>query len=55
MFIQVFINNIDFIMININHIISMMPVSGGGTSILTVNGATIYCIDDYNSLLAQVK
>ena len=51
MFIQIFLSETDFIMVNSQHIVTLQPGPTGGTHIILVNGTKLYSPDSYTTIL----
>lgn len=55
MFVQIFRSKDIFLMVNINHIVSVEPIrNGGGCTIILSTGLSFHSVEDYNVVLENI-
>ncbi len=56
MFVQIFRNDTQFVMVNVNHIMFIEPVRNQpGCRITLVNGTDFYSVEPYNTILENIN
>lgn len=57
MFVQIFRSNDMYLMVNVNHIVSIEPAIGGGNgcTIILSTGTSFYSIENYNAILNNIS
>lgn len=56
MFVQIFRSKDMFIMVNINHIVSIEPANNGqGCTIILSTGINFHSVEDYNTILGNIS
>lgn len=56
MFVQIFRSKDMFIMVNVNHIVSLEPVNNGaGCTVMLSTGTSFYSVENYNAILENIN
>ncbi len=54
MFVQIFLSVSDFVLVNVNHLVSLQP-NGGGTSIILSDGTKFHSVETYDQIIERIK